>query len=60
MPGPIWVLWVDEGYRTMALGTPSGRFGMILERGAGPTPSDRNAAAREILAWNGYALQRLR
>ena len=25
-----WILWVDSGYRTMAIGTPSGRFGMIL------------------------------
>ena len=36
---------VDSGYRTMAIGTPSGRFGMILDRGA--IPPDRLTAARE-------------
>lgn len=56
----IWVLWVDEGYRTLALGTPSGRFGLMLERGTGPTPPDRRRAAREIFDWNGYVLDRLR
>jgi len=54
MPGPVWVLWVDTGYRTLALGTPDGRFGLILERGKGPTPPDRLRAAREIFDWNGY------
>ncbi|MFM7443926.1 MAG: lipocalin, partial [Tabrizicola sp.] len=34
-----WILWVDSGYRTMAIGTPSGRFGFILDRGA--IPGDR-------------------
>ena len=48
-----WVLWVDSGYRTMAIGTPSGRFGMILDRGA--IPADRLDAAREIFDFNGYS-----
>jgi apolipoprotein D and lipocalin family protein len=47
-----WVLWVDTGYRTMAIGTPSGRFGFILDRGA--IPGDRLTAAREIFDFNGY------
>jgi apolipoprotein D and lipocalin family protein len=47
-----WILWVDTGYRTMAIGTPSGRFGFILDRGA--IPSDRLTAAREIFDFNGY------
>jgi apolipoprotein D and lipocalin family protein len=47
-----WVLWVDTGYRTMAIGTPSGRFGFILDRGA--IPSDRLNAAREVFDFNGY------
>ncbi len=47
-----WVLWVDSGYRTMAIGTPSGRFGMILDRGV--IPQDRLDAAREIFDFNGY------
>jgi apolipoprotein D and lipocalin family protein len=47
-----WVLWVDTGYRTMAIGAPSGRFGFILDRGA--IPGDRLEAAREIFDFNGY------
>ncbi len=47
-----WVLWVDSGYRTMAIGTPSGEFGFILDRGE--LPPDRLAAAREIFEFNGY------
>ena len=47
-----WILWVDTGYRTMAIGTPSGRFGFILDRGA--IPGDRLTAAREIFDFNGY------
>ena len=62
-PGGIgaewWVLWVDDGYRTLVLGTPSGGFGMILNRDAN-LPADRLRAAREILDWNGYDLGRLR
>jgi apolipoprotein D and lipocalin family protein len=54
-----WVLWVDDGYRTLVVGTPSGQFGMILNRDAA-LPPDRLAAAREILDWNGYDLSRLR
>ncbi len=53
-----WVLWVDSGYRTMAIGTPSGRFGMILDRGT--IPADRLTAAREIFDFNGYATGALR
>lgn len=55
-----WVIWVDVGYRTLAIGTPSGRFGILLDRGA--IPADRLNAAREIFDFNGYrtdALTRL-
>jgi len=52
-----WVLWVDSGYRTMVIGTPSGRFGLVLDRGE--IPADRLSAAREILDFNGYATQLL-
>jgi apolipoprotein D and lipocalin family protein len=52
-----WVLWVDSGYRTLAVGTPSGRFGFVLDRGA--IPQDRLAAAAEIFVFNGYAPGRL-
>ncbi len=54
-----WVLWVDADLRTLVLGTPSGRYGMILNRDA-VLPPDRAAAARDILAWNGYDLTMLR
>ena len=52
-----WVLWVDVGYRTLAIGTPSGRFGIILDRGA--IPADRLNAAREIFDFNGYRVEAL-
>ena len=52
-----WVIWVDVGYRTLAIGTPSGRFGIILDRGA--IPPDRLNAAREIFDFNGYRTEAL-
>jgi apolipoprotein D and lipocalin family protein len=52
-----WVIWVDVGYRTLAIGTPSGRFGIILDRG--PIPADRLNAAREIFDFNGYRTEAL-
>ncbi|WP_050528137.1 lipocalin/fatty acid-binding family protein [Pseudorhodobacter aquimaris] len=55
---PWWVLWADVGYRTLAIGTPSGQFGFILNRG--PLAPDRMRAATEVLAWNGYDIARLR
>jgi apolipoprotein D and lipocalin family protein len=54
----LWVLWVDEGFRTAVLGTPSGSQAFILDRSATPAP-DRLRAAREILDWYGYDLARL-
>lgn len=48
-----WVLWVDSGYRTLAIGTPSGQFGFVLDRGE--ISPDRLAAAAEIFDFNGYA-----
>lgn len=53
-----WVLWADADGRTLVIGTPSGAFGMILDRGS--LAPDRAAAARAILAWNGYDLGHLR
>lgn len=52
-----WVLWVDEGYRTMAIGTPSGSFGFILNKGA-DLPADRLIAALEVFDFNGYATEK--
>jgi apolipoprotein D and lipocalin family protein len=53
-----WILWVDSGYRTLAIGTPSGSFGFVLDRGA--AAGDRLAAAREIFDFNGYVAGALR
>jgi apolipoprotein D and lipocalin family protein len=55
---PYWVLWVDDGYRTAVVGTPSGRAGWILNRDP-QIPADRLEAARQVLAFNGYDLRRL-
>jgi apolipoprotein D and lipocalin family protein len=57
-PVPWWVLWRDVDGRTLVLGTPDGSFGAVLDRGA--ISADRLAAVREVLAWNGYDLGRLR
>jgi apolipoprotein D and lipocalin family protein len=60
--GPLaqtwWVVWVDTDYRTLAIGTPSGDWGFILNRG-GPLPDDRLRAAAEIFDFNGYDTARL-
>jgi apolipoprotein D and lipocalin family protein len=53
-----WILWVDSGYRTLAVGTPSGRFGFVLDRGA--IPPDRLQAASEVFDFNGYVPGALR
>lgn len=53
-----WVIWVDTDYRTLAIGTPSGAFGFVLNRG-GALPPDRLRAAREIFDFNGYDLRNL-
>jgi apolipoprotein D and lipocalin family protein len=53
-----WVLWVDSGYRTLAIGTPSGRFGFVLDRAA--TPPDRLRAVQEVFDFNGYVTPALR
>ncbi|MFN7224722.1 MAG: lipocalin family protein [Paracoccaceae bacterium] len=53
-----WVIWVDTDYRTLAIGTPSGAFGFILNRD-GALPPDRLRAAREIFDFNGYDIRHL-
>lgn len=55
---PIYVLWVDEGYRVAALGTPSGAWATVLSRTPEPRP-DLSRAAREVLEFNGYDLAQL-
>lgn len=56
---PWWILWIDYDRRSMAIGTPSGRFGFVLDR-TGTIPPDRMKAADEIFEWNGYDTSRLR
>ncbi len=56
--GDWWVVWVDVGYRTLAVATPAGDWGTVLDR-EGATPDDRLAAAAEILDFNGYDRRRL-
>jgi apolipoprotein D and lipocalin family protein len=58
LDGEWWMLWVDADYRTLAVGTPAGDWGMVLNRG-GPVPPDRLAAARELFDFNGYDLSGL-
>ena len=41
----------------LVVGSPNGRLGFILNRGA--FPPDRLKAARDVLEWNGYDLRRL-
>ncbi|SMX33099.1 lipocalin family protein [Actibacterium lipolyticum] len=54
----FWVLWVDADYRTAVIGSPFNQLGWIMDRTASGA-SDRVAAAREILDWNGYDLRQL-
>ncbi len=57
--GPeLWVIWVDDDFRTAVLGSPDGRLGWIMDRGR--ISADRLRAARDILGWQGYDLTRLR
>lgn len=55
----VWVLWVDEGFRTAAIGNPAGTFAWILDRSA-TGGADRINAAREILDFNGYNVSQLK
>ncbi|GAB1362335.1 lipocalin family protein [Rhodobacter sp.] len=53
-----WVIWVDSGYRTLAIGTPNGTFGFVLDRGR--IGQDRFVAAAEVFDFNGYSKARLK
>jgi len=51
----LWVLWMDADDRTVAIGTPGGSFGWIMDRQ--PTGGeDRITAAKDIMEWMGYDL----
>lgn len=55
----LWIMWMDEDARTAVIGTPAGEMGWIVNRTPDLRP-DRLAAAREIMAFNGYDLADLR
>jgi apolipoprotein D and lipocalin family protein len=52
-------MWVDEGFRTAAVGDANGRWAAILDRNATSSP-DRIKAATEILDFNGWDISQLR
>lgn len=54
----LWVIWVDDDFRTAAVGTPDGSFGWIMDRPGRSSP-DRTLSARAILQFNGYDVGRL-
>ena len=49
------VLWVDEGFRTAAVGDPSGAFAWVLDRKP-RGGADRITAARQLLEFSGFDL----
>ncbi|MBM1761929.1 lipocalin [Sulfitobacter geojensis] len=53
------VMWVDEGFRTAAIGDADGRWAAILNRNRKPA-RDRIKAATEILDFNGWDVSKLR
>jgi apolipoprotein D and lipocalin family protein len=52
------VMWVDEGFRTAAIGAADGSWAAVIDRGRGAP--DRVTAAREILDFNGWDVGQLR
>ncbi|MFN3643985.1 MAG: lipocalin family protein [Gemmobacter sp.] len=55
---PYWVLWVAPDYSAAVVGVPQGTSGWILARSSVMPPAQR-AAARAVLAANGYDVSRL-
>ncbi len=51
--GDYVVLWVDDGYQTAVVGTPSGKAGWILARMPTISPQVRQDA-EAVLEMNGY------
>ena len=56
---PLIAMWVDEGFRTAVLGTPSGRVGYILDRKPNPRKGHLKVAT-EILKFYGWDTGRLK
>lgn len=55
---PVWVLWVDQDYRTAVIGSPSGQFAAVLTREL-PPRGDLMVAARRVLDFNSYDIRRI-
>lgn len=53
------VMWVDDDFRTAAVGTASGSIGLVLDR-SGEIPEDRAKAVRDILAFYGWDISQLK
>lgn len=53
------VMWIDEGFRTAAVGDADGRWAAVIDRSAASSP-DRIKAATEILDFNGWDISQLR
>ncbi|WP_299691142.1 lipocalin [uncultured Tateyamaria sp.] len=53
------VVWVDDGFRTAAVGGADGRFAWVLDR-APRGGADRIAAGRQVLAFSGFDLKDMR
>ena len=54
----LWMIWIDQGFRTAAVGTPDGSYGWIIDRSQ-KGGADRINAAREVLQFNGYQTRQL-
>lgn len=53
------VMWVDEGFRTAAIGDADGRWAAIIDR-TRTSSSDRRRAAIEILDFNGWDVSQIK
>jgi len=53
------VVWIDEGYRTAAVGDADGQFAWVLDR-ALTGGDDRIQAARQVLEFSGFDLSEMR
>ena len=49
----MWIVWIDEGHNTAAIGTPDGSFGLIAQR-RGVRRADQLQAAARVMEFNGY------
>lgn len=53
------VMWVDDGFRTAAVGDADGSWAAVIDR-ARPGGADRVKAATEILDFNGWDVSQMR